>query len=86
MTRKVWKEDRRERLAPESADITVNHGDEHRNENFSKRTETKINKKGKKNSKMTMCICMTADDMRMVVSHQTNKVAPSDTLLLSQQM
>lgn len=48
MTKKVWKEDRKECVAPQSADITVNHGDEHMNENFSKRTETKINKKGKK--------------------------------------
>lgn len=44
MTRKVWNGDRRECMAPESADITVNHGDENKNENFSKRTSTKINK------------------------------------------
>lgn len=38
-TRKVWKGDRRERMAPESAHyITVNHGDEHQNENFLKKT------------------------------------------------
>lgn len=83
----MWKEDRTECVAPESADITVNHGDEHMNENFSKRTETKINKKGKKNSKMTMCICMTTYDMQMVVSNKTYKVAPegiSDILFLYQ--
>lgn len=45
---KMWKKDKTECVAPESADITVNHQDEHKNENLLQRTAPKVSEMGEK--------------------------------------